>query len=194
MPATLLPLELPRAPDDASLLDRAKKGEEFALDLLYRRHAPFVAAVALRLGRREADVEDIVQETFLLAFSRLDQLLHAGALRGWLASIAVSFVHRRLRFSKWLRLFKTDAEAELTLSAMVSPAAGPELTARIAELDEKVRALPLHERTAWTMRFVLGCTLEETAQACRCSLATAKRRLAAARAAVGTEVEVEVAP
>ncbi len=190
MSATLLPLELPRAPADAELLARARTGEEFAFDVLYRRYVPFVAAVAFRLGRREGDVEDIVQETFMLAFSRLEQLGDPAALRGWLARIAVSLVHRRLRWSSWLRLFRDDAEAEVSLGAMVSDAAGPEVKARIAELDAKVRRLALNERTAWTLRFVLGCTLEEVATACECSLATAKRRLAAAQAAIGTEVEV----
>ena len=41
-------------------------------------------------------------------------------------------------------------------------------------------ALPLELRTAWLLRHVMGCAVEETAEACGCSLATVKRRISAA--------------
>lgn len=188
--ATLTPFPL-QPPDDGQLVRRARDGEQFARDALYRRHVQFVAAVALRLGRDRSEVDDVVQETFMLAFDRLAQLTDAGALSGWLASIAVSQVHRRLRWSKLWRVFRDDAEAEATLESMASPDCGPEVRAQLSQLDARVTRLPLPERTAWTLRFVLGCTLDEVAQGCSCSLATAKRRLAAAQAKVGIEVEVE---
>lgn len=192
MTAALLTPLFPRQPhDDADLVRRAREGEEFALDALYRRHVQFVAAVALRLGRDRAEVDDVVQETFMLAFARLEQLADAGALRGWLARIAVSLVHRRLRWSKLWRLFRDDAEERATLDSMATSACSPEVKSQLAQLDLKVRTLPLAERTAWTLRFVLGCTLDEVAQGCGCSLATAKRRLAAAQQHIGIEVEVE---
>jgi RNA polymerase sigma-70 factor (ECF subfamily) len=189
--AKLTPL-VPLEPlDDAELVRRARGKEEYARDVLYRRHVQFVAAVALRLGRDRAEVDDVVQETFITAFDRLEQLTDAGALRGWLASIAVSLVHRRLRWSRLWRLFRDDAEAEASLESMAAPDCSPEIRAQLSQLDARVSKLPIAERTAWTLRFVLGCTLEEVAAGCACSLATAKRRLAAAQKRIGIEVEID---
>lgn len=183
---------IPRAaPDDAELVRRARGGDEWAFDALYRRHVQFVAAVALRLGRGRADVDDVVQETFVLALTRLDTLADDGAFRGWLARIAVSRVHRRLRWARFVSLFKTGEEQEQSLDAMASSAASPDVVLQLKSIDAKVRTLPLPLRTAWTLRFVLGCTLEEVAAGCDCSLATAKRRLADAVSASGVTLELE---
>jgi RNA polymerase sigma-70 factor (ECF subfamily) len=193
VPAALLSELNPRAhQDDAELVVRAQQGEEFAFELLFRRHAQFVAAVAFRVGRSRDEVDDVVQETFVLAFRRLAQLNDPKAFRGWLAQIAISLLHRRFRFSRLFRLFRDDVEEEQTLATMVSDAASPDVRAQLAQVDAAVAKLPKDQRTAWTLRFVLGCTLEEVAVGCDCSLATAKRRLAAADEAVREVITVEL--
>lgn len=161
----------PQRLDDTELVLRAREGEGLAFEALYRRHVHRVAAVVFRLLRRPADVEDVVQDAFSLAFRRLGQLAEPQAFGGWLLQIAVSQVHRRLRWQPFTRLFQTEAEAEATLATMASSEASPETRAQLSALDAKVQALPLPERTAWVLRFVLGCTLPEVAQGCGCSLA-----------------------
>lgn len=189
--ALATPLPVGTHPDDAQLVVRAQSGEEFAFEVLYRRHVQFVAAVAFRLGQR-SDVDDLVQETFIIAFRELKQLGQPAAFRGWLARIAVSRVHARRRFWKVFRFFRDDADERATLDSMVSPAASPEVKAQLSRLDAAVSKLPLDLRTAWVLRFVLGCTLEEVAAGCSCSLATAKRRLSAASGIVDQVVTVEM--
>ena len=44
--------------------------------------------------------------------------------------------------------------------------------------------LPVDQKIAWTLRHVEGDSLESVAERCGCSLATAKRRIAAAQAAL----------
>lgn len=178
---TPAPTSLPVPPDDDSaLVVRAQQQEAFAFDLLYRRHVQFVASVVFRIGRRQSDVDDIVQDTFIIAFKQLQQLQNPAAFRGWLARIAVSVVHRRVRLNGLLRLFRSD-EAHATLESMASPNASPETLVQLARLDAATAAMSLKVRTAWVLRMVLGCTLEEVATGCDCSLATAKRRLAEAQ-------------
>ena len=123
MPATQ-PTALPTGtlPDDAELVLRARAGEEFAFDVLYRRHVQFVAAVAFRIGQR-AEVDDLVQETFIIAFRQLAQLAQPAAFRGWLARIALSLVHRQRRFWRVFRFFRDAVDERATLDSMVSPVA-----------------------------------------------------------------------
>jgi RNA polymerase sigma-70 factor (ECF subfamily) len=54
--------------------------------------------------------------------------------------------------------------------------------------------LPTAERIAWSLRTIEGLTLPAVAAACGCSLATAKRRIAAARAAIADHVGEALTP
>ncbi len=185
------PLTPEAHPDDAQWVVRAQGGEDFAFDMLYRRHVQFVAAVAVRLGQR-SDVDDLVQETFITAFRELKQLTQPAAFRGWLARITVSKVHRRRRFWRVFRFFRDEADERATLESMVSSEASPEVRAQLGRVDTAVSRLPEPIRAAWVLRFVLGCTLEEVATGCSCSLATAKRRLTSASNIVNQVVTVEM--
>ena len=168
---------------DADLVQRARSGDQWALEMLYRRHVQVVAGTALRLLRNRADAEDVTQETFLLAFEKLAQLAEPAAFRGWLVRIAVSRVHRRFRTRKLRGLIFPwrDAEGEdISLEGEARDDATAEQRAELALLDLALAALPLELRTAWLLRHVMGCAVEETAEACGCSLATVKRRISAA--------------
>ena len=56
---------------DTELVDRARKGDTWAEEMIYRRHVGRVASVARRLLRDPVEAADVVQDTFLIAFTRL---------------------------------------------------------------------------------------------------------------------------
>jgi RNA polymerase sigma-70 factor (ECF subfamily) len=64
------------------------------------------------------------------------------------------------------------------------------MRAELALLDRMLARLPTKERMAWMLRYVEGCELPEVARMCGCSLATAKRRIAAAHERVAAHVDV----
>lgn len=165
--------------DDAELVARARRGDEWAHEMIYRRYVQLVAATARRMLRAPADVDDIVQETFLIAFEKIDKLLEPRALRGWLAQIAVSRVHRRFRVHRWIRL-GVASDIGASLAEQASQDATQEQRAELSLIDRALRDLPLKLRTPWVLRHVVGLELGDVAVACECSLATAKRRLAEA--------------
>jgi RNA polymerase sigma-70 factor (ECF subfamily) len=107
-----------------------------------------------------------------------------------LGRIAVTQVNRRRRRSWWLQLFRDSHDEDVTLEAMVSADASAEVKSQLFEIDAQVQKLPEDLRTAWTLRFVLGLSLDEVAATCSCSLATVKRRLQKAQEVVTMEVEV----
>ena len=182
-----LPAQEPDRCDDADLVRRAKRGDEWAHEMIYRRFVRLVASVAQRMLRNPSDVEDVVQETFLIAFEKIDQLGDAKALKGWLARIAVSRVHRKFRFRRWTRLWSA-AELEASLEDQASDEATPEQRTELALIDDALAAMPLALRTPWILRHVLGHELADIAAACECSLATVKRRIADADAIVARHV------
>ena len=73
--------------DDDELVGRIAAGDDTALRELFGRHAPWLA-VRLRTVLPAADVEDVVQETFLAAWRGARGYRPQGACGGWLWGIA----------------------------------------------------------------------------------------------------------
>jgi RNA polymerase sigma-70 factor, ECF subfamily len=186
------PLVVLPAPGDADLVARARGGEAWALEAIYRRHAGAVGAVLVRLLGRREEAEDALQDTFLAAFAELPRLRAAEALQPWLVRIAVRQAHRRFRRRRLLRLLGLDrARDDARLEALAAPGTSPEERAELALLDRALQGLPAAPRVAWLLRYVEGYDLEGVAEACGCSLATAKRRIAVARAHVSAHLGTE---
>ena len=73
--------------DDDDLVGRVAAGDDTALRELFGRHAPWLAA-RLRAVLPAADVEDVLQETFLAAWRGARGYRPQGACGGWLWGIA----------------------------------------------------------------------------------------------------------
>ena len=175
----------PGEPDDAELVERATAGDRWAEEALYRRHARPITAAVTRMVGRHADADDIVQDTFVVAFERLATLREGAAFRAWVARIAVNQVRRHLRRRRlfgWVRLDRGADDAGF--AALAVHGTRPDLAAELAELDRIVARLPAEQRMTWILHRVEGWSLSETAEALGVSSATVKRRLSAADSAV----------
>jgi|JI10StandDraft_1071094.scaffolds.fasta_scaffold51261_2 RNA polymerase sigma-70 factor (ECF subfamily) len=177
---------------DAELVTRARGGDAWAEEMIYRRHAPQVAAIARRLLRDPVEAADIVQDTFLIAFHKLATLTEPAALRGWLARIAVSRVHRRWRWRK-VRFWATTSSDDEGLAEVADAGVSPERRTELALVDGALRGLPDKLRVPWVLRHVIGYSLDEVATACDCSLASVKRYLTRAEEAIASHCGAEVA-
>jgi Sigma-70 region 2 len=72
---------------DGELARRARAGDSGAFALLVERHFPPARALAVRLCAHRDDVDDIVQEAFLQAFTGLGRLRDPDRFGAWLAGI-----------------------------------------------------------------------------------------------------------
>jgi RNA polymerase sigma-70 factor, ECF subfamily len=177
------------AASDAQLVARAIEGDRWGREMLYRRHATYLLAIAARLLGNRNEGEEVVQDTFVTAFEQLSSLREPAALRGWLAQIAVSQVRRRMRRGRLMRVLGLDRGADdATLAALAAPGIHPDQRAELALIDRAMRGMNANVRIAWMLRMVEGLELAEVASACGCSLATAKRRIAAADSVVRTHI------
>jgi RNA polymerase sigma-70 factor, ECF subfamily len=170
------------APSDAELVRRARAGDRWAQEAIFRRYASRVQALAERLLRRRDEADDVVQDTFADALVALDGLREPEALRSWLFGIAVRRVRRRQRKLGLLRVLGLDRSLDdATLSMVAAPGISPEQGSELARLDAILARLDADDRNAWMLRHVEGEKLEDVAAIVGCSLATAKRRIAAAQ-------------
>jgi RNA polymerase sigma-70 factor (ECF subfamily) len=177
------------AASDAQLVARAIEGDRWGREMLYRRHAAYLLAIAARLLGNRGEGEEVVQDTFVTAFEQLSTLREPAALRGWLAQIAVSLVRRRIRRARLMRVLGLDRGADdATLGALAAPGTNPDQRVELALIDRALSTVSANVRIAWMLRQVEGLELAEVASACGCSLATAKRRIVAAQKVISEAV------
>jgi RNA polymerase sigma-70 factor, ECF subfamily len=163
---------------DADLVARALTGDRWGREMLYRRHAGRLLALATRLLANRGDAEEVVQDTFVTGFAQLSALREPAAVGGWLGQIAVSMVRRRIRRARLLRRLGLDRGADdATLEALGDPGITPEQRTDLALVDRALGGTSASSRIAWMLRRVEGLPLAEVATLCGCSLATAKRRI-----------------
>lgn len=165
--------------DDATLVARFVEGaDRAAFDALYDRHVRYVAGVAYRLLGDDAELNDVLQETFLAALETMPKLRNPERVRSWLVGIAVRRVQRRLRWkTRWAlarRLFGPSAANK----------SDPEDRAEVDALAEALSSVAPKFQTPWVLHHVEGETLPAVAEIEGVSLATIKRRIAKAEAQI----------
>ncbi len=171
----------PPGPTDAELVLAARSGEPWAQEALFRRHAPMVNGLAYRLMGRDSDVDDIVQEAFVQAFQGLGRLQDPQSFAKWIGSIVVHVVSKVLRRRKLLtRLGLRRTSEPVDVDTTAGRTVSPDVAAELRQVYEVLERLPVDLRIALVLRNVEGLSLDEVALALGVSLATAKRRIAAA--------------
>jgi len=167
--------------DDAAVI-RLSRHEPEQFTVLFRRHAPHIQRyVVRRLGQDAAD--DIVAETFLLAFRQRDTYDQARAdARPWLYGIATNLIgrHRRAEVRLYRALARTGADPVLEpftdrVDDRVSAStASRRLAAGLARLPTELRDTLL--LVAWS-----GLSYQETATALGIPVGTVRSRMSRAR-------------
>ena len=149
---------------------------------LYRRYAPYVARIGMRILGRRDEIEDFVQDVFVNVHRNLASLREPGAIKSWLATLAVHEATRRLKRYKLRRWFGLEAAPDYT--GIVDNDASPEQRALLARVFHLLDSLPAEDRVAWALRYIEGETMPRVAELCECSLSTAKRRVGNAEVAL----------
>ncbi|HTZ56609.1 MAG TPA: sigma-70 family RNA polymerase sigma factor [Acidobacteriaceae bacterium] len=96
--------------DEAGLIAAARLGDQDAFAELYREHHRFVRAIGRSILRTD-DLDDMCQETFLSAFTRLDRFEGQAQFRTWLTRIAINRCLATLRNERHPPIDDTSATA-----------------------------------------------------------------------------------
>src|SRR4051794_16375276 len=166
--------------------DQPPSDPKAAVEDAFRRYAPLVASLGLRITALRGEIDDFVQEVFLRATRGIGGLRHQGATKAWLVSITINVARQRLRVRKLRKLVGLDVPIEY--EELVDPALGPEDRVLLTRMYRALDGLPVNQRLAWSLRHIEGERLETVALMCGCSLATAKRRIVAAQKVISEAV------
>lgn len=80
----------PAMTDDADLVRETLEGNQLSFQLLVERYQGRMFSVVRHYARSAVEIEDIVQETFLKAYRKLDGFQHQSSFSTWLYRIAVN--------------------------------------------------------------------------------------------------------
>jgi len=104
--------------DDSALVKACRNGDESAWDALVDRYQRLVFAIPRRAGLAESESADILQETFLTLFQKLDELERPDKLRSWLVTTAKFKTWGAVRSRKGFHNAATEEEMELELVSL----------------------------------------------------------------------------
>lgn len=151
------------------------------LAAVYRAHGDFVRRSAGHFGVREAQVDDVVHDVFIVAYRRLPSFDQArGTLRGWLFGITKRVVlHHRRAAARHQRRLCVVPEPQ--------PRAGPdEVLARqrvVERIDAFLDTLPSAKRLVFSLTDIEGMPAVEVARLLEMNVNTVYARLRSARRA-----------
>jgi RNA polymerase sigma-70 factor (ECF subfamily) len=171
-------IEVVSAPlDDVTLVSRARDGDVRAYETLVLRYQGQMYRFALRMLANRSDAEDVVQEVFLTAWRRLDQLQEGAAFVAWLYKATTN------RCLNVIRARKPQMEVEPDAHEATDPL--PERSAEVGEqmaaLSRALLKLTDEQRACWLLREVHSRSYDEIAQHIGSSVTVVRGRIARAR-------------
>jgi RNA polymerase sigma-70 factor (ECF subfamily) len=188
--------------DDPALVALARGGDASAIRTLVRRHNQRLFRVARAVTGNEAEAEDVVQASYVKAFTKLDTFRGEAQFSTWLTRITLNEAlgrRRRLRPTGPLEAAEREQAAgggQVILFPSVQVSINPETEMARSEvrqmLERVVDDLPTAFRTVFVLREVEGMSVEETAAQLSLKPETVRTRLHRARRLLRTAIEAEL--
>lgn len=174
--------------DETPLVLRAKNGDDGAFAELLNHYERKVFRLARNITQNDQDAEDVLQETFLKAYSHLPDFQGNSKFYTWIVRIAVNEALMKLRKRKSDRQVSLDEQLDTGEDTLVREIAvwdNPEKQYSQDELreilDKSVQSLPPIFRNVFILRDIEELSTEETAEALGISIPAVKSRLLRAR-------------
>jgi len=189
------------ADSNADLVARARDRDEAAIRSIMQSNNRRLFRLARGILRNDSEAEDVVQETYVRAFTYLDQFRGDSSLSTWLSRIAMNEALGRLRGQRanveLTSLPQPTLEAQI-IQFPLAASTDPEKTMAQREIQQVVEhaidEIPEPFRLVFVTRVIEGMNVEETAEILGLKPETVKTRLHRARAMLRENVENKIGP
>ncbi len=174
--------------DPVFLAQRAVAGDREALEIVWRQHRKWLAAVVMAHMPAEAELEDVLQEIAVAVVGTIGSLKNPQAIRSWLRSVAINTVRTAGRRATIDRRNRPQdiGNASLDRSMFSNSEMTVQDTERgrqqVREALELVRSLPEHYREVILLRAVRGLSQAHIGEVLDVPIKTVETRLRRARA------------
>ena len=175
--------------DEVALIEALKRGEKYACACMIKHHGSQMYAVALRIVGDADEAEEVVQEAFISACSKMDSFEGRSKLSTWLYRITTNAALMRLRKRREDTVSLDEPqvmdEGDLLPRQLGDWSVEPGQQALSSELrqvmEAAVQELPPSLRAAFVLRDVQGLSTQEAAEALDITDTALKVRLHRAR-------------
>ena len=188
------------AAGDAELVRRALGRDEAAVRAIITANNRKLYRLARGILRNDGEAEDVVQETYVRAFTHLEDFRGDSSLATWLARIAMNEALGRLRHRRpgveWSSLPEGALEAQIIQFPLVSTDPEKSMAQREIQrvVEQAIDELPEGFRLVFITRVIEGMNVEETAEILGLKPETVKTRLHRARNLLRDNVEKKIGP
>ncbi len=183
------------------LVTRARDRDEAAIRAIIKANNRLLYRLARGILRNDSEAEDVVQETYVRAFTNLDSFRGDSSLATWLARIAMNEALGRLRSQRPTVELASLPSGTIEAQIIQFPFAAsidPEKTMAQREIqtvvEHAIDELPEPFRLVFITRVVEGMNVEETAEILDLKPETVKTRLHRARTMLRENVERKIGP
>jgi RNA polymerase sigma-70 factor, ECF subfamily len=184
---------------DSALVDRAKRGDQRAFEMLVVKYQRRVERLISRMVRDPDWVQDIAQESFIRAYRALAQFRGESAFYTWLYRIAVNTAKKALVEQKRNPVVNesslvqaSDGDETSRTENELTDGETPEAVLASKEIaatvNAAIEALSEDLRQAITLRELEGLSYEEIADVMNCPIGTVRSRIFRAREAIATRL------
>src|SRR5258706_1184949 len=202
MPHAHTPLSSPAGIADAELVQRARGRDEAAIRAILQSNNRRLYRLARGILRNDSEAEDVVQETYVRAFTHLQDFRGDSSFATWLGRIAINEALGRLRRQRasveWTSLPPGTLEAQIIQFPLSAASEDPEKSMAQREIQHVVEHaiddLPEAFRIVFITRVIEGMNVKETADILGLKPETVKTRLHRARAMLRDNVEKKIGP
>jgi RNA polymerase sigma-70 factor (ECF subfamily) len=175
----------PGQPADSTLIEGVLDGQTALFELLMRRYNERVYRAVRSIVREELEVEDVMQQAYVNAFTHLRQFNGSARFSTWLTRIAINEALARVRRQGRYQTFEEEGAA-VEPFATQAPEGNPERQAFTLELrrllEWAIDRLPDGMREVFVLREVEGLSTLEAAECLSVSEDVVKTRLSRGRA------------
>lgn len=181
---------------DQALVERAQQGDKRAFGMLVEKYQRKLARLLSRMVRDQAEVEDVVQESFIKAYRALPNFRGDSAFYTWLYRIGINTAKNYLvsmgRRPQVLNDVEIEDAENFEDAFELRTAETPETELMTKEIgrtvNETIAALPEELRVAITLRELEGMSYEEIATMMECPIGTVRSRIFRAREAIAEKL------
>lgn len=173
--------EAARMADERRLIARAQAGDTVAFRDLVERHQSRAYTLALRILRSAADAEEVAQDAFVRVWTALPSFRGESSFATWLYRIVA---RRAFDRAQVLKNRRAREQPEEHLPEHAAPEGSDDDSLQAALLQRLVAALTAAQRSAVTMFYYEGHSVEQVASVLGMPENTVKTHLLRARAAL----------
>lgn len=178
---------------DIEVIQKILEGDVALFEILVRRNNPFLYKIGRSYNYNHEDTQDLMQDTFVDAFSNLSKFENRSAFKTWIIRIMLNNCYKRQQKFSYKNEISheiSDKSIPMFLNQQSNDTNNNMVNKELGSIIEiSLKKMPLDYRMVFSLREINGLNVSETAEALGISESNVKVRLNRAKALLKKEIE-----